>query len=313
MEYIPYFKRQSKNLLKDFETRCYNEEKKVYEYKPKFFDISSILMYFDYPDDKPDFRFTLMNAQHLIAKMVGYDNWDGLIHATETEQALAEFLLHRFKSAEDIQYWKDTISFAFADAIREHGMEVLNAETLLDYAQWHYELGDRKEIVHLPMDRISVLTGKLKQEALSQFDDEHNPAGSLRLDSYVFCTHCKKAFDFKQSKVIKDSESNLTMVVCKNHPKCKGTYLDFKVLTPTVLYGEARTMELEKGARMFSRDPNSQVHCIHCDQQYNYNEAKAVIDPDDGEVYIHCKNYPECDGDLLDMMPINITDNSTEK
>lgn len=305
MEHISYFKQQAKNLLKDFKTRIYSEEDEVSYYNPKFFDITSILMYFDYPDDNPDFTFTLMNAQHVIARMVGFEKWGDLIHSSEKKQELAAFLLHRFKSAEDIQEWEDTVSFAFPDAIREYGSEYIYMDALLEYARWHFELGDKQEIVNLPSEQTSILTGKERKIALSQFDDEHNLAESLRLDSYVFCTRCRKAFDFKRSKVVKDNASNLSMVVCKNYPNCKGTYLDFKVLTPTVLSGVVKTMELEKVARLFSINPNSTVRCIHCDDEFNYTEANAVIDADDGEVYVHCKNYPDCDGTIIDFSVID--------
>lgn len=306
MTHIDFFKIQAKNLLKDFKTRIYNEKDELYEYSPKHFDISGIFFYFDYYDDKKDFTFTLMNAQHLIAKMVGYEKWDNLIHASEPAQELAELLLRRFKSAEDIQDWEETVSFVFADAVKKYGQEILTPENLLDYAHQYYELGDRKEIVHLPTERISILSGKQRTEALAQFDDEHNPAGSLRLDSVVFCNQCKKSFDFKRAKVIKDNESNLTMVVCKNYPKCKCTYLDLKVMTPTIIYGDAKMEELEKGTRMFSNiKMDSEVHCLHCDQRYKYKEANVVIDADDRNTYIHCKNYPDCDGTLIDMMPVS--------
>lgn len=306
MKHVDFFKFQAKNLLKDFKTRYYNEKEELYEYSPNHFDIDSIFLYFDYPDYKDDFTFTLMNAQHLIAKMVGFEKWDNLIHASEPEQELAELLLRRFKSAEDIQDWEETVSFVFADAFQKHGQEILSAETLLDYAHQYYELGDRKEIVHLPTDRISILSGEQRTEALAQFDDEYNLAGSLRLDSVVFCTHCKKSFDFKHAKVIKDNESNLTMVVCKNYPNCKGTYLDLKVLTPTIIYGDAKMEELEKGMRMFSGiKMDSVVSCLHCGEHYKYNEANVVIDADDGNTYIHCKNYPDCNGTLIDMVPVS--------
>ena len=305
MEHLSFFKLQAKNLLKDFKSLHCDEGDRHSEYTPKYFDVDGILLYFNYRFDEDNFTFTLMNAQHIIAKMVGYEKWENLIRASESAQELAELLLRRFKTAEDIQNWEDTVSFASKDVVQKYGQEVLSAETMLDYARQYYELGDRQEIVHLPTERISVLTGKLRTNALAQFDDEHNPAGSLRLDSVVFCRHCKKPFDFKRSKVIKDNESNLTMVVCKNYPNCKGTYLDYKVLTPTVLYGEARTAELEQGTRIFSNiKMDSKVHCIHCGQQYSYNEANAVIDAEDGQVYVHCKNYPKCDGTLIDMMPV---------
>ena len=89
MEHIDYFKLQAKNLHKDFKTRFFNEETKRYEYKPKFFDISSIFIDFDFPDYKDDFSFTLMNAQHLIAKIVRFDNWGKLANASEEDLRLA--------------------------------------------------------------------------------------------------------------------------------------------------------------------------------------------------------------------------------
>ena len=85
MEHIDYFKLQAKNLHKDFKTRFFNEETKRYEYKPKFFDIGSLFSDYGIPDDKDDFSFTLMNAQHLIAKMAGYENWGELTKAPISE------------------------------------------------------------------------------------------------------------------------------------------------------------------------------------------------------------------------------------
>lgn len=88
MEHIDYFKLQAKNLHKDFETRFFNEKEKIYEYNPKFFDIGSLFSDYGIPDDKADFTFTLMNAQHLIAKMAGYENWGELKKAPEPELKL---------------------------------------------------------------------------------------------------------------------------------------------------------------------------------------------------------------------------------
>lgn len=83
MEHIDYFKLQSKNLLKDFKTRFFNEEEKVYQYNPFFFDISSIFNDFGLPDEKEDFSFSLMNSQHIIAKLAGFQKWNELIEASE--------------------------------------------------------------------------------------------------------------------------------------------------------------------------------------------------------------------------------------
>lgn len=298
MTHLDFFRKQAKNFLKDWQTQSKTVESDgfiSYQYDWKFYDVGDLFFYYEF-DDKDEQDIKLARAQHLIAKMAGFKKWDDLIHATETEQTLAELLLRRFRNAQDVQDWEEVLLFS--------GVEQYGAEAVLEYARRYYGLNDAKEIASFAADKITVLQGKARSEALRQFDDEHNPSGSLRTDSSVFCTRCRKAFDFKKSKVIADNEKHLTMVVCKNYPACRGTYLDYKVLTPTVLYGEARVAELERGARAFPRIAmDSKVHCIHCGKEYLYKEANAVISPDDGEPYIACKHYPECDGTLIDMMP----------
>ncbi len=302
MEHISYFKLQAKILLKDYKTRYFNEEKKFYCYHPNHFDIGGLFLYYEYPDQDENFSFTLMNAQHLIAKMVGYDKWEDLIHASESEQELAEFLLNRFRDSQDIQNWEETLSFTGLDRYRTEA-----AESVLEYARQYYELEEREQIVRLPTDRITVLSGKQRKEALMQFDDEHNPSGLLRTDSVVYCSHCRQSFVFSKSKVIKDKETNLTMVVCKNYPNCKNTYLDLKVLTPTILYGDERMKILEEDiqGRLPHIEIDSKVRCLHCGEEYSYKEAKVVFSPDDHEEHIHCKNYPQCDGLSFDLIKVD--------
>lgn len=54
--------------------------------------------------------------------------------------------------------------------------------------------------------------------------------------------------------------------------------------SPTILYEDARTQYLEKELNGFSHiTMKSRVHCIHCGDEYYYNEANAVVSPDDGE------------------------------
>ncbi|MDE7291551.1 MAG: hypothetical protein K2N58_05840 [Treponemataceae bacterium] len=298
MSHLDFFRKQAKNFLKDWRTQTKTVESDgfiSYSYDWKFYDVGDIFFYYEFSDEDEQ-EITLARAQHLIAKMAGFKKWNDLIHATETEQTLAELLLRRFKDARDVQDWEEVLAFS--------GVAQYGAEAVLDYARHYYELGDAKEIVGFPADKITVLQGKPRSEALRQFDDEHNPAGSLRTDSTVFCTHCKKSFDFRKSKVIQVNDRHLTMVVCKNYPSCRGTYLDYKVLTPTLLCGAARMAELERGIHAFPHlAMDAKVHCIHCGKEYLYKEANAVIFPDDGEAYIVCKHYPECDGSLIDMMP----------
>lgn len=85
MEHIDYFKLQAKNLLKDYKTRFFDDEEERYIYQPKFFDIASIFSDFDYPDDKENFEFTLMQAQHVVSKIAGFSKWAEMQVATEKE------------------------------------------------------------------------------------------------------------------------------------------------------------------------------------------------------------------------------------
>jgi len=298
MSNLEFFKKQAKNFLKDWQTQTKTVEEDgfiSYHYDWKFYDVGDLFFYYEF-DDKDEQEIMLARAQHLIAKMVGFKKWDDLIHSSETELELAELLLRHFKNAHDVQEWEDAITFS--------GVLQYGSQAVLDYAKQYYRLEEAKNIVHLPTEKIAVLSGNAREEALNQFDDMHNPAGTLRKDSSVFCMQCRKSFGFAQSKVVKDSEKNLTMVVCKNFPLCCGTYLDYKVLTPTILYGEAKFTELKLGMEAFPHFTlDSTVHCIHCGNEYAFNEANVVVFPDDREPYIMCKHYPKCNGTLIDMLP----------
>ncbi len=138
MEHIDYFKLQAKNLLKDFKTRFFNQEEKVWQYNPKFFDIENIFFDYEIPDDKPDFNFTLMNAQHLIAKMADFENWSELKNTSKTDLKFAHILFDniyksgsnefnacfqkierknnvRLSSKEKIQFFKQNLSNIVAE------------------------------------------------------------------------------------------------------------------------------------------------------------------------------------------------------
>ena len=297
MSNLEFFKKEAKNLLKDWQTQTQTVESDgfiSYHYDWKFYDVGDLFFYYEF-SDKDEQEIILARAQHLIAKMVGFKKWDELIHATPVELELAELLLRRFKDSSDIQDWEETLAFT--------GVAQYGPEAVFEYARQYYQLGDSKEIVGLPIDKVTVLSGKLKSAEINKFDDAHNPDGILRKHSDVYCLHCRKAFKFTQSKVIRDNEKNLTMVVCKNYPNCRGTYLDYTVLTPTIMYGHTKEAELQRGIEAFPHlNMTAKVHCIHCDQEYVFNEAKVVQFPEDDEPLIMCKNYPECDGSLIDMM-----------
>lgn len=296
---LEFFKKEAKKFLKDWQTQIKTVESDgfiSYHYDWKFYDVGDLFFYYEL-EDKDEQEIMLARAQHYIAKMIGFKKWDDLIHSSETRLELSELLLRRFKNSQDVQEWEDAMDFS--------GLTYNNPEQVLDYAKQFYDLGDRLEIINFPAEKITVLTGKLKTAELNNFSDKNNPSGLLRKKSYVFCPHCKKAFNYTLSKVIKDNDSSKTMVVCKNYPDCKGTYLDYKVLTPTILYGQARIDELKRGIEAFPNlSMNKKIECLHCGDKYLYNEAQVVVDPDNGEPWIHCKNYPNCNGSPLDFVPV---------
>ena len=91
MATVEFFKKQAKNLLKDYNTRVFNEEEEFYEYSPRFFrDIEFLLDPFDIDEDD---SFTLMNAQHIIARLSGFYKWTELIKASEHALELGMLLL----------------------------------------------------------------------------------------------------------------------------------------------------------------------------------------------------------------------------
>ena len=300
MSNLEFFKNEAKKFLKDWQTQTKTVESDgyiSYHYDWKFYDVGDLFFYYEL-DDKDEQDIKLARAQHYIAKIVGFKKWDDLIHASEIELELAELLLRRFKNARDVQDWEETVMFT--------DIEQYGAEAVLDYAHQYYELGDRKEIVNLPSEKLTILSGKIKSTELNKFSDNNNPDGTLRKSSYVFCTHCNKAFNFTQSKVIRENEKNLTMVVCKNYPECKGTYLDYQVLSPTIMFGQTRIAGLERGISALKTDftMDTKVQCLHCGKEFLYKEANVVQFPDDDEPLVYCKHYPECDGSLIDMMTV---------
>lgn len=90
MDKISYFKRQAKNLLRDFKTPK-KDTNGICAYSPKFFhDIDDLIDSFDIDEE----HFTLMNAHHLIAHLAGFKNWSDLLHASDAALELGELLLN---------------------------------------------------------------------------------------------------------------------------------------------------------------------------------------------------------------------------
>lgn len=89
MDGVSYFKSEAKKLLRDFKTQKMDSDG-IYAYSPKFFpDIYDIIVSFGIDED----HFTLMQAQHIIAYLAGFEKWSDLIHASDAALELGELLL----------------------------------------------------------------------------------------------------------------------------------------------------------------------------------------------------------------------------
>lgn len=105
MSQIAYFKRQAKNLFKDYQTKTpYIDSvdgNTYYKYEPKYFDIDSIILDFDRDED----NLSLMKAQHIITLMIGFSKWADLLKASEHELELAKLLFDN-QDIIHIEDWK---------------------------------------------------------------------------------------------------------------------------------------------------------------------------------------------------------------
>ncbi len=231
MSNLDFFKKQAKNLHKDWQTRNQTSSEfgvPVYEYHPKFFDVESIIHLSDYicssenllsliksPLPNYEENFSLMNAQHLIAKMVGFKKWNALRSASEKELLLAEIILRHFKSADDIQDWLDTLVF--------FDIEKADLDTKIKYARMYYgdyETGKKDEI---KIEEPELTEKEINELNLALIRPDYN---GLKLTSNVYCMRCGDSYLFGEAYVRITPKRRYASICCKNFPKCKGKLSD---------------------------------------------------------------------------------------
>lgn len=104
MKTIEYFKLQAKKLHKDFKTQksyfdpAYGHD--VYKYEPRFFDVDALALDFDIDED----NFTLMNAQHYIARLVGFRKWTDMLKASPSALELSKLLFDNMHKVSVIEW-----------------------------------------------------------------------------------------------------------------------------------------------------------------------------------------------------------------
>jgi hypothetical protein len=106
---IEYLKLQAKNLHKDFKTQTSSFDPKlgrnVYDYEPKYFKIYDLVSDLKINED----NFTLMNAQHIIAKLSGFDKWTEMSMATPARMELSALLYDNMDRV-SVRDWEQYIS-----------------------------------------------------------------------------------------------------------------------------------------------------------------------------------------------------------
>ena len=93
MTEIDFFKLQAKNFLRDLNNREFDGE--IYSHTNAGFykDIDEIIVSFDIDEFN---AFSLMNSQHIVAKLAGFDKWSNLINSDKDGLILGKLLFeHR--------------------------------------------------------------------------------------------------------------------------------------------------------------------------------------------------------------------------
>ncbi len=142
MKTVEYFKLQAKNLHKDFKTQesYFDDEygRDLFMYTPKFFDVDALALDFDIDEG----NFTLMNAQHYIARLAGFRKWTDMLKASPSALELSKLLFDNMHKVSVIE-WDIYISgeerdkgFAFDD---EFKLDIFKA--VFDEADGHQSDG----------------------------------------------------------------------------------------------------------------------------------------------------------------------------
>ena len=245
MDHIKYFKLQAKNLLKDYQTRYFNIDEEIYEYKPKFFDIDQIFIDFNVPDGKRDFTFSLMNAQHIIAKLAGFSKWNELLNATPTELELAHLLYdnaHKISIDEWTNWYIPNAEAMYHTKFdTETKLEIFKQVFMREDAPQSSEMLYRFDLEQKRNTRPADSKSETQLNTTDMYDEldenekykailDHGDWGFM-LDDTVECIHCGSRYKFKEVKAIRKkaefrTEQDFDMIVCRNYPKCNGSIID---------------------------------------------------------------------------------------
>ena len=179
MKPIDFFKLQAKNLHRDYKTKTSSLDELVDEYKPKYFDIDMLALDYDFDEE----NFTLMNAQHIIARLAGFPKWTNMLKATDVELELSKLLfdnMHKISAEE----WDDYLRYTQND-----NNVIFDADSKLEIFKVVFATIDSHQSMYTDYRMISSQKGVETQEKANQVNRESGPkivslplAGQDRLD-----------------------------------------------------------------------------------------------------------------------------------
>lgn len=215
MKNIEFFKKQAKDLLKDWNSRQENPgtndefEGEPFVFDAKFFDMYNMIQNFDFGDD-----FCLQRAQHIIAQMAGFSKWDDLQKSNEDELALAriQFLHIDFATINSWKKYRDSNEW-----------EIIPIKARFRLAKKYAYLHRSNYLLHTQF-KNEILHGIERQVAI---DDEYTTGDT---DTYVRCIHCGEQYKVNEATAIHVYDffgiGEHDMIYCKNYPNCDGSLID---------------------------------------------------------------------------------------
>lgn len=140
MTTIDYYKQQAKLLLKDynlFKENNFNQNDAIFDEPQEHFDIRNV---FSSANKKTDDAITLMNAQHLIAKISGFENWNDVLHSSEPQREIGALKLNCYKIGMDPKIIDSAAMLVehelFAEYVDDEGNTNYTDKEELE--MWHY-------------------------------------------------------------------------------------------------------------------------------------------------------------------------------
>lgn len=165
--------------------------------------VKSIFKYFGCTQ-KDEESFSLMRAQHFIAQMLSFDNWNDLLNASDEELKLSRIILENCHDEKQLSTWWDFFNYAkLDDYCIESQINICTS----------YFSGNEYAEISKPEQKRAIE----KQKSIRQLQPEDK----------VRCIHCEDVFLFKEAKVCFDLKLAMSAICCKNNPSCSGTIIDF--------------------------------------------------------------------------------------